>query len=310
MIFVLDNKTFGGWSDMERTILGHEILMHNHFVDCEREVRQKIVELLGEQAQKAQPFSITDEQRTFLATIKAKDYSYKQLVSLAKERARLLIENGPYEWNVYKSMAEAYSKDRTYGNVFAMIDRAVKRHDLHCLHGGGCSVYPALIELEERECYKDGVFEKKHVVIFDRDTDGFDNYSQEQNTLFTKLCGKKSGSVAAQDVYTVEQQPYRWHVWCKRAIENYFTNDRYQALHVDTTQVPERTEDRDYCEMSKVLGQYGKKMMANISKGMKRDDFERYLMRFDVDIEDRKGKKTKHNVSEFQLLLLKIAKII
>ncbi len=305
MIFVLDDKTFDGWSDMEKTILIREILIHNHFVDCGKDVRGKIVDLLGEQAKKPQPFSITDEQRMFLTIIKTKDYRYKQLVSLAKERARLLIENGPYEWNVYKTIAEAYTKDPVYGNVFAMVDKAVKRHDLHCLHAGGVSVYPALIELEERECYRDGVFEKKHVVIFDRDTDGFNKYSQEQNTLLLKLCGKKYDRVNPQEVYALDQQPYRWHVWYKRAIENYFTNDRYNALGVDTTQVPEQQQERDYCKMSDVLMGYSKGMIAKISKGMKRDDFERYLAKFDVNIEGERRR-----MSEFQLLLLKITKII
>jgi hypothetical protein len=295
------------------------MVLHHHLIDCaSADLRNEIMKCFGDNDHRRDDvrkmsqslFDITDEQRRYLTTIDTSKYRLEKLFLLAGEKSRLLIENGPYEWSIHKRMASAYTKDSEFGNVFGWIDRAINKHDLHCLHGGGVSTFDALIDMEEKECYPDGVFAKKHVIVFDRDTDSATKYDPNQNTLLKRLCGKKSGQVTEQDVYTLDQQPYIWHVWYKRAIENYFTDEQYEKCGVnmrDFRYLSRDREKRDYYNLGEELKSVGyhKSQMAHIAKEMKMKDFERGLHTFDIEIDGETRK-----VSEFQLLLLKIARII
>ena len=164
--------------------------------------------------------------------------------------------------------------------------------------------------MEEKECYPDGVFAMKHVIVFDRDTESATKYDPNQNTLLNRLCGKKSDQVTEQDVYTLDQHPYIWHVWYKRAIENYFTDEQYKKCGVDMRNFQYLSSDmakRDYYDLGTELKSVGyhKSQMTQIAISMTREDFERGLHTFDIEIGGETCK-----VSELQLLLLKIARII
>lgn len=315
MIFRIDNRSFCTMHETKRLVFFHAVRRNHHLIDSKDEnVRNAIIDCLGLKAPddslaKKGLFDIDQEKKKYLTTIDVSDYKIDQLILLAGEKARLMIENGPYEWPIYKEIARAYRKDPHFFNVAKWIYEAIKKHELYCLHGGGVNTFEALIELEEKEVYTGGTFAKKHVVIFDRDTNSPNQYDPNQNALFRRFCNKNSNTLVGSDIYTYNQGDYIWHVWYKRAIENYFSNERFDGLRVGTSRVPVDQNERDYCKMDSsnqgCLDNYSKKMMASIARGMTREEFERYMQKFNVDI----GNVT-IQVSEFQLLLLKIAKII
>jgi len=309
MIFRIDHTSFCNWDNNQIPILLWSLVRHHHLIDCEdSRVREEIKECfkgnMDVNLMCRKLFEITDEQRQFFTTINVSQYKFDQLLLLAGERSRILIENGPYEWPIYESLSLAYKKDPEYGNIFNYIKQAIDTHDLVCLHGGGITTFDALIELEEKTCYPGSIFALKHVVVFDRDTSAGNEYDPNRNILFNKFCEKESNAVGDNDVYTLNQTPYIWHVWYKRAIENYFSNDRYEQQHVDTRKLPREQNNRDYCKIGDYLGNV-KKVMKSIAKGMTMGEFESHLHKFRVKINDEE-----RELSEFQLLLLKIARII
>ena len=315
MIFHIDNTSFSTMNEKKRFVFFHAVIRNHHLIDCnDRSVREAIIDCLGLKAPddsivKRGLFEISNEQKKYLTTIDVSNYKMDQLILLSGEKARLMIENGPYEWPIYKEIVRAYKKDSWYGNIAKWIYMAIDRHELYCLHGGGVNTFDALIELEKKEVYSDNTFEKKHVIIFDRDTNAPNLYDSNQNTLFMRLVSKDSNTVVESDVYSLNQNSYIWHVWYKRAIENYFPNERFNALGVRTNRVPVNQKVRDYCKMDSkengCLDNYSKKTMTKIAKGMSWQEFESHLHKFDISIAG-----SLVNVSEFQLLLLKIAKII
>ena len=310
MIFRIDKTTFSGWSEWKRYRLIQAIFRNGHFVDGDVEVRKSIVEMFENEIKVwGRCFDFSSLHKKYLTTIVAKEIvDIDQLILMASEKARLLIENAPYEWPIHKAIITSYRKDNNpeLRKVFAMVYEALDKKRLFCLHAGGVGHYDSLIAFEEKEHYWGDSFAKKHVIIFDRDTDGYSEYSDNQNALFKRFCAKNHTEVTEGDVYTLDQQPYIWHVWCKRAIENYFSNQTYNRHKVQTNRLPSNRTERDYCKMSDFMDGYSKSMMAIITKGLSWVDFEREVPRkFQVVIDG-----ARQDVSEFQLLLLKIAKII
>lgn len=318
MIFRIDKGSFYTMNESKRPVFFHAVRRNHHLIDCkDRSVRDEIISCLGLKSPddliaSNGLFKIDQEQYRFLTTIDVSDFKIDQLIILSSEKARIMIENGPYEWPIYKEIVRAYKKDSLCGNIAKWIERAMDRHELYCIHGGGVNTFDALIELEENNVYSDGTFAKKHVIIFDRDTNASNSYNSNQNTLFRRLSGdnnKDSDSVVESDVYSLGQVHYVWHVWYKRTIENYFSNERFNSLNVGTDRVPRNQDERDYCKMDSkeggCLDNYSKRMMAKIAKGMTLHEFESHLHKFNIFIGGSSS-----NISEFQLLLLKIARII
>ena len=315
MIFRIDRTSFSPMNQDKRLVFFHAVRRNHHLIDCaDRSVRDEIMKPFGlmspdDSIVRKGLFDISQKKKKYLTTIDVSNYNMDQLILLAGEKARLMIENGPYEWPIYKEIARAYRKDPHFFNVAKWIYEAIKKHELYCLHGGGVNTFDALIGLEEDEVYTGGTFAKKHVVIFDRDTNSPNQYDSNQNALFRRFCNKNSNALVDSDIYAFNQGNYIWHVWYKRAIENYFSNERFNGLRVGTNRVPVNQYARDYCKMDSkdqgCLDNYSKRTMAQIAKDISWQEFENNLHEFEISIGNESFR-----VSEFQLLLLKIAKII
>lgn len=242
---------------------------------------------------------ITQECRLYLMTIDLSAYS-QDLQKLIELPSELLVENALFEWDFYKLLPEIYKHDPQFKNMFSLLSKAIKHHRIVPLHGGGFNQYNLLLQQKNSSSYAN-VFQKKCCAIFDRDTDDALTFSTKKNSLFQFLCGKQAEQMNDSDVYTLKQPGgWTWHMWYKRAIENYFPEEKYTELGVNVDEAVHSPYKYDYFNIGKIHG-YKKSMVPDLSHRMSRADFEKVVKHFIVD-----GVQ----MSEIQLLLLKFVKLV
>lgn len=312
MIFKIDNN-------YATTILGAtlsdlccKMMEKGHFIDCDGKTLSLIAQSIQDNASKTQTecftkykgFNITSELRKYLTTIlvDGTHYSLDELDRILSKESRVLVENGPYEWDVYKSIISVFQRDRQFGNLFRLLVLARNRDYLTDLHCGGYSMVKPMVEQQEQGDYKN-VFAEKSCIVFDRDTDDSTSFDSNKNALFQMLCNKDSDSVVDQDVYVLNQTPYHWHMWYKREIENYLTDNYYEDNGVDISGFPVNLQQRDYFKITSESARgYQKSKLSAIAGEMSRADYESLGLRtFTVN---------SLQISELQLFLLKLVKII
>lgn len=282
------------------------IISNGHYIDCDGVTRETISNAINGFGSKTQKdmfrcykgFDITQEFRMYLTTIDVKEFALS-LEPLLQEPSELLVENSVYEWEVYKYLPEVYKHDPQFKNLFALLSKSISDKRLTCLHGGGHTQYGQIIEQKNRERYR-GVYKWKCCAIFDRDTEDDASFDIQKNHHFVFFCGKNYDAVSMDDVYSLSQRDgWIWHMWYKRAIENYFPKERYEELGIPVGDdgISDYTNiGSDY----KSCG-YKKDLLPKLAKGMSRTMYEQNLKRFVVN---------GVGMSEMQLLLLKIVKIV
>lgn len=290
------------------------IIENHHYVDCDANIADALTKQLNTHGSTTQKellahyrgFSITLEQTQYLTTIDAGQYPCADLIRLARLKALLLVENKTYEWPVYEKMMELYVSDRKYGSLFSMLVNAKNKQKLDGLHSGGYTSYVSLLKNYQSStspAYQEFAPLKISLVL-DRDTDNDHSFDSKKNGVFRFLINKESQDVQDGDIYTLHQPtPWIWHMWYKRAIENYFPNKQFVALHCDVTSMPSSQSPKDYFKINGTsVPNYSKACLSKLTNEMTRADFEaQNLKKFQVNGEQ---------VSEIQLFLLKLLKII
>lgn len=311
MIFRVDTSYLDSLPEEACSDMFSEIASHGHFIDCDAQTRDKLYAASDKNGSKTQKqflqryngFDITAELRTYLRTIDltARCFSYQQIMDLVTLPSLFLLENEPYEWPVYRVLIGTYENDRKFRNLFHLLVKAKNENRLIPDHCGGYTPMPAKIHFHEENRYKE-IFPFKSCILFDRDTDDAISFDSQKDPLFVKLTGKKSNEITDADIYTLSQGTYNWHMWYKRAIENYFPNAQYEAQGMDVSELPEVSAERDY---KKICGNtvpgYDKNKLPKIAEKMSRTDYERNLKKFSLN---------QMTISELQLLLLKLVKTI
>ena len=138
------------------------IMRHGHFICCDGKTRRLICNAINECGSRSQRdmmhiykgFDITQECHRYLTTIDIAAYANNlhQLIELPSE---IQVENGPYEWDLYKSLPEIYKHDAQYKNMYAMLAKAMKNNKIVPSHGGGFGSYRALMQQKDSDTYKD-----------------------------------------------------------------------------------------------------------------------------------------------------------
>ena len=149
------------------------------------------------------------------------------------------------------------------------------------------------------------MYRHKVCVVFDRDTNNSDDIDKTKKAVFSALCnGIDINQVNNDLIYRLDyEDEYVWHMWYKRAIENYFPKDQYESLGVDVSSFDDQLpyDYQKFDEKKDYPKGYKKNMMKDIAKEMTHQYFEENTHHFNITGED---------MSEIQLLLLKIAKIV
>ncbi|MDE6791706.1 MAG: hypothetical protein K2J48_01285 [Muribaculaceae bacterium] len=235
-------------------------------------------------------------------------FPLQDIAYLIDEPARVVIENANKEWAVYEHIIDIYKSDKKFGDVFTLLKKAKDKKWIKGAHAGGSGEIKDTVERDPYPTKKNNIRLKKTLALFDRDTDDNIHFDGHKNALFKFFSGKDYKGVKEDDIYTLNQKEPFWHMWYKRAIENYFPDEQYVKADFDVSVIRGLTpEERDY----KLLGGnkshpalirgYEKDSLKKLVKGLSREKLEKNLKKFDIE---------GNNISEIQLFLLKLVRII
>lgn len=283
-----------------------------HYLDVDNNIEGDFVESLvkcagptycGFIAEAMQKFSSEKSLRSYLATVKFSDYTREQRKCLLQKPSQLLMENSAYEWEIYRSLVDYYAKGKKYKNVIYYLQWSITKGIIEPAHLGGIYQLPAELSLKEG-IYKN-LYRHKVCVVFDRDTNKVDDIDKNKKAVFSSLCNGIDITQVNNDlIYRLDyNEEYVWHMWYKRAIENYFPKEQYASKGVDITSFNDLLpyDYQKFDEKKNYPKGYKKSMMGEISKGMSCKYFEESTKSFTIRGEE---------MSEIMLLLLKIAKIV
>lgn len=308
MIFNVSQDYCATLSASERSELYSNIIAYGHYVDCDSGVRETFYQSVKDCGSKIQremikkdpSLRLNRQTRQYLTVMMVSDFSKAQLELLIKKPARLMVENKVNEGPVYRSMIGTYANgDRSYRNPFIKLHQALKDGMLDFENGGGCSAYDQQMRSLNENEYRD-VAKHKICMLADRDTEIENTFDQQKNPLFEMCCGKKYDEMTEADVYTLNMTGYIWHMWYKRAIENYFPDSQFAAIGADMTTMPAIPADRNYKKLGDIIG-YHKNQLPKLVEKMSYTMYENGLKHFYPDGKD---------MSELQMFLLKMVKII
>lgn len=303
----LDYLNDGG-DVVDKAILIGNIIEHCHYIKPCAGIVDRISEIVDEHGTPhikeifqsyREYLSPSDEMAKHLTTITLADFSKEYQRILLFKPSELLLENAPYEWNIYKNLIKAYSNHRKFGNVFKYLQHKVENYWLVPENAGGYGAIKAITIMKNLGEYR-RLYRKKVCIVFDRDTKDANYFDHKKKNLFVFLTNKDHLHINEDDVNRFVFNSYTWHMLWKGTIENYFPPEKYEEMEVDMTEA-RACANYDYYKFKDGEHGYDKKMMEKISDGMTMRDFENSCRTFVF-----------HNgeYSEFCLLLLKIAKIV
>ena len=308
MIFQIDKSFSDSISAVQRSELYSNIIFHGHYVDCDEDLRNLYYQDIKNYGSKLQrdmmkkdpSLKLNPQVRKYLTVLKTAFFSLQQLTVLVNKPARLMVENRANASPVYRHIIGTYaSADKKFRNAFNKLRQTLKDGELDFENGGGCDAYIRQMEDFNQNEYM-GVTKYKFCILTDRDTDDEQTYCYKKDPLFKAVCGKDYTNIKEDDIYTLKKQNYVWHMWYKRAIENYFPDSQYVAINVDMTTMPTTPVDRNYKNLGKMT-RYKKHDLQKLTIGMSYAMYENGLKHFYIDNVE---------MSELQLFLLKLMKII
>lgn len=289
---------------------------NNHLVDCTNETKNLIMECVRQHAgtidielvSNAPLYEITLLKRKYLTTIEVDgSFTPEEYLNLFGNPSFVLVENGPYEWPVYKMMMDVYKKDKEYKNIYAVLLKASNgpHRTLQELHAGGNGTFEALINLKEESPEYKGLTRYKIYPVTDSDRESENaSYQPTPKKLYHLFCGinNKTDIINRDFIDTLAQPLYNWHMWRKRAIENYFPPEAYEKIGLNADKyrnysIPERY----FKNVEHEIVGYEKKNLKCVAKSMSRKDYEDISDKLIID---------GNTMSEIQLFLLKMAKVV
>lgn len=320
MIFSFTDEPINSprWSDADLAELIDTMITKGHYPDWDgnwfARIEKAIANHGGTNARdrfgKFVAVPLTGEMRRYLTTVRIHDLNRDQVEKLASLPALVFLENARNEWPIYSKLIDlAVSDSREFRNPFKLLQRADKEYRLHAHAAGGAGEMPGEFQRLDQNEYRD-VAKHKICLLFDRDTPAeFDDegvclFDENKNGLFRLLCGKEACDMNYDDIYVLHQpSDYVWHMWHKRAVENYIPNSAFQSMRLNTNVLPANPKERDYFKIDGTsLQNYGKSSLPKLAPKLTWKEVNRACRTFDTE-----GLR---NVSELQLLLLKWVKII
>lgn len=310
MIFAIGQEDIHKIDESAMSDLVSDIMLHGHYIECNAEVRElikTIIERNGSTTQKQlfakyKGFDITKEFRQYLTTVVVSDIKEQETKLLASKESCVLMENSR-EWSVYQNIIGCYKNDRSFSNLFTLLEMAKQKRRIIAEESGGKTNLLQVFKNKNDNDYLN-VARYKFCIVFDRDTNDANSFSPQNNSLFRFLCNKDSDTIRNEDIYTLDLGNYVWHMWYRREIENYFPKSQFEKLKYSLT-IPE-SDDSFYKKADEKYkktngAKYNKNDLPNLTNEMDRCKYDNNLQQFNIN---------GINVSELQLFLLKLLKII
>lgn len=288
-----------------------EAALNGHYIECSKSLGKRMRAAIKAHASTSQKSELAKDFQyfdapTFLSErIRIYDVpdnlQKATLIDFLRSPSRLVIENSFHEWPVYRHLIDIYSQDREYGDFFRILKKAKDRKRIVGKHAGGKGDLIKALDCDPVRYAEKNIMLMKSCVLFDRDTTDDTHYAQTNNPLFQQFCGKNCDSISFHDIYTLTHEAPVWHMWYKRAIENYIPDRKYAEAGCDIAAIePLDKKDRSYYSFS-LLPRYKKAKLSDLIGGVAREEVDDLVDTLDVD-----GNK----MTEMQLFLLKLVKIL
>lgn len=307
MIFQIDQPYYDRMAAPDRSQLYSDIILHGHYVDCTYSLRMSFYDdikangstLQKNLMEKDPSMQIPTRFKEYLTTIDVNTVECEQLYVLINKPALVLLENEVNERAVYTDIIHKYAKrDKSFDTLYKKLEESMENEELDFDQAGGVGQIVPLFQSHDRCKYR-GMSKWKMCMLIDRDTKNNTYFSSKNNAVFSFTCGKDNTTITDDDIYSLGQTPYIWHMWYFKEIENYFPEKQYKAIGLDTKQAPNEVQDWHYKKMGDFPG-YNKNNLSMLTKGMTYDDYEDGLQHF----------PNAGGISEIQLFLLKLVRII
>lgn len=290
---------------------------NRHLIDCDNDVKNLIGKCVKEHCSTLESelvnntpiYEITSLKRRFLTTVVVDGtLSITQYINLFSQPSFVLLENAPYEWPVYKKMMETYKRDREFQTIYELLRIASTQSPctLCEIQAGGNGMFEATIDSKETSPDYKGLTRYKIYAVTDSDRESDSaQYGATQKKLYRYLSGinDKGADVDRTIIDSLHQPHYIWHMWRKRAIENYFPPEAYEALGWNADQYRSLSpSDRSFVKIEDpVVKGYHKKDLEKLPENMSREAYENLCDKIFID-----GSW----ISEIRLFLLKMARVV
>lgn len=311
MIFKISEQFAKGCPPSDLSEICSIAIKNRHFLSVNSPVRKLIRASIVQHGSTKQKqlfqgyrgFNPSQELKVFLTIIDVDaTFHLDELYYLVSEKASLVLENRHNEWQVYKDLTALYAKESKYSNLFELLRVAQEKKLIDALNAGGYGGIIDTVEDNARVMASGNLADMKLVSLFDRDTDDDIAYDGNKNVMFKYFNHDKDYlHVNVNDIYTLCQSPRIWHMWYKRAIENYFPDAQYDNCDVDVTAL-HACPYRDYYKFDKnTPSGYKKSLLPCLTENLNWNEFDSAQKRFTIN-----GKE----MSEFELFLLKMVRTI
>lgn len=322
MIAHIDKEYIQGWDLKWIAELIATIAENRHLIDCDNEVTAIIEKCVKTHCSTVQSelinntpiYEITSLKREHLTTVNVDGtLTQQQYLNLFRLPSLVILENDSYEWPVYTMMMGTYKRDREYQTIYKLLRIASTESPCTLIgqQAGGNGMIKETIESKESSPDYNGLTLYKVYAVTDSDRDSDSaQYGPTQKSVFRYLSGivDKNSDVDRRLIDTLHQPHYSWHMWRKRAIENYFPPEAYEALGLNAINYRNLSpSERSYVKLGKVdngapiITGYKKKDLKRLAENMSRDSYERICDK--IQLENKQ-------ISEIRLFLLKMAKVV
>lgn len=241
---------------------------------------------------------------------------------IISERSKIIVENGINDWKFIQGICQKYTSGKTKRrSIYQLIEDAIKNEVLESEHSGGTGEIKKIAEKWIDSNRYVNIFRYKLMAIFDSDKSSKTNYITPNKSLieFFKMRDNIT-NIRPSDHEYEDTDRFIWHILYKRKIENYIP---LNILFQNITSINEQqqsdlssksNDELDFIEYGNGKGQFN----IGISESKIKEQFpEIFLSPFSYrDLEERckhhKAYLTEasEEVSEIEIILLKIAKII
>lgn len=241
----------------------------------------------------------------------------KDAYQIISERSKVIVENEINDWNFIKGICQKYSSGKIKRrSIYQLVDYAIKSETLESHHSGGTG---EIVKISEKwinsNRYKN-IFRYKLMAIFDSDKSSENSYVTTHKSQIEFFKQRYIAVVQPSDYEYDHSDKLIWHILYKRKIENYVPlNILFQNITSISEQQKSDLSNKSNDELDFI--EYGIGNIGISEKKIKEQFPKIFLSTFSYrDLEERcKHHKVylaeaNEEVSEIEIILLKIAKII
>jgi hypothetical protein len=262
---------------------------------------------------------LTKVKRKYLTTLhiglEDNEISPQLALKILSNPSKIIVENAVNDWKFIRGIVAKYAKHPERKSIYLFIKNSVEILALEAEHAGGKGQIRNRFEDLKDHRYKD-IYQYKLMTIFDSDRDNNITLNHEQNALINYFKGK---AVGYEDARHENSDSIIWHMFYKREVENYVPVDILITEESALTEkekealVEKSPEDIDFLNYVAFLD-------SNKSINVKQDFPEMFLKDWTRNLLEKRCEQHKEyielpngtleKVSEIEVILLKIAKII